>query len=222
MTASTSIITIDGPAGSGKSTVSRMLANRIGARFLDTGAMYRAVTLAAIDKGVDLTDQTALLGVLKETDFKFSIADDTMIITIDGIDATETIRTPEVTENAKFIARAGNIRSELVTMQREFAEHNAPMVTEGRDQGTVAFPDAEYKFFLIADVNERAKRRQSELAQKGIDIELDELVNQITTRDESDINRTDGPMIKADDAIEIDTTNIDAQGVVNKMLEYIK
>jgi CMP/dCMP kinase len=222
MTNSSLTVTIDGPAGSGKSTVSRMLAKRIGAVFLDTGAMYRAVTLAAMNKGVDLADQSALLDVLKGTDFGFSVADDTMIVLVDGVDATETIRTPTVTENAKYIACAPNIRTELVEMQRLFAKQNSRVVTEGRDQGTVAFPDADYKFFLVADITERAKRRKRELADKNVDVELDALTKQIADRDASDINRSDGPLIKADDAIEIDTTNINANGVVNKMLEYIK
>lgn len=215
------IITIDGPAGSGKSTVSRMLANKIDAKFLDTGAMYRAVTLAAMEKDVELTDQNALLTVLKETAFDFQLADDTMKVIIDGEDATEQIRSPKVTANAKYIANAGDIRAELVKMQRAFAKQHQPIVTEGRDQGTAAFPDAEYKFFLIADPMERAKRRHTELAAKSIDVDINELAEQINKRDYSDINRTDGPLIPAGDAIEIDSTALDAEGVVSKMLEYI-
>ena len=215
------IVTIDGPAGSGKSTVSKMLAKRIDAQFLDTGAMYRAVTVASLDAGIDLTDQNAMLEVLKSTDFDFSIVDDKTIVTVNGTDATDRIRTPQVTENARYAARAGSIRAELVEMQRQFAKKFPRIVTEGRDQGTVAFPNAQFKFFLNADVTERAKRRHLELAAKGIDVDINELADQITSRDLSDINRTDGPMIKADDAVEIDSTNLDAAGVVNKMLDYI-
>ena len=216
------IVTIDGPAGSGKSTVSRMLAKKIDAKFLDTGAMYRAVTLAALEKETDLTDQAALLNVLKETNFEFRLADDTMQVKIDGKYATEQIRSPRVTANAKFIANAPGIRAELVNMQRNFAKKHQPIVTEGRDQGTAAFPDAEYKFFLIADPMERAKRRHAELAEKGIEVDINELAEQINKRDHSDRNRTDGPLVAAEDAIQIDSTSLDAEGVVNKMLEFIK
>lgn len=221
MTASPMIVTIDGPAGSGKSTVSKMLAKRIDAQFLDTGAMYRAVTVASLDRGIDLSDSSAMLDVLKSTDFDFSVVGDRTIVTIDGIDATDRIRTPEVTENARYAACVANIRTELVDMQRRFAKKFPRIVTEGRDQGTVAFPDAAYKFYLNADVTERAKRRQSELKSKGIEMDIDELSDKITSRDLSDINRSDGPLKKASDAIEIDSTSLSAEQVVAKMLEHI-
>ena len=216
------VITIDGPAGSGKSTVAKMLADKVGARFLDTGAMYRAVTLAAMNAQTDLTDQIALLEMMKRTDFKFHLAGSCLEVKIDGEDATEAIRTPEVTASVRFIASAGEIRTELVGLQRQFAENLKRVVTEGRDQGTVAFPNADYKFFLVADVMERAKRRHAELIAKGIDANLDDIAKAIEKRDASDINRTDGPLIAADDAIHIDSTSLDAQGVVDAMLSHIK
>ena len=216
------VITIDGPAGSGKSTVAKMLADKVGARFLDTGAMYRAVTLAAMNTQTDLADQSALLEMMKRTDFKFHLQDACLEVQIDGVDATQSIRTPEVTVNVKFIAAAGEIRTELVKLQRQFADNLKRVVTEGRDQGTVAFPNADYKFFLVADVMERAKRRHAELIVKGIDANLDDIADAIEKRDESDRNRTDGPLIAAGDAIQIDSTSLDAQGVVNAMLSHIK
>jgi len=215
------IVTIDGPAGSGKSTISKLLAKELGATFLDTGAMYRAVTLAAIADDVNLADEDTLLGVLESKEFEFKTHNDRMEVKINGIDATEGIRRPDVTVNIKYIARAAKIRQKLVDMQRKFAEKHDKIVTEGRDQGTVAFPNADYKFFLIADVEERARRRHVELTEKGLNIDLEVLENDIRRRDESDTTRKNGPLIKAQDAIEIDGTKIDAEAVVKKILEHI-
>jgi len=216
------IITIDGPAGSGKSTVSKMLARKIDAEFLDTGAMYRAVTLAAMNKHADLSDENSLLAVLNETDFEFQVENHLLKVIIDGKNATEAIRTPDVTANVKYIASASGIRSELVRLQQKMAAKLGCVVTEGRDQGTVAFPNADYKFFLIADVSERARRRHAELIEKGLDAQIEKIESDIAKRDDSDINRTDGPLIAAEDATEIDSSNLDAEGVVQAMLKYIK
>ena len=215
------IITIDGPAGSGKSTVSKMLARKIGAEFLDTGAMYRAVTLAVMNRQADLSDQNALQAILSETNFDFRTDDHLLKVTIDGKDATEAIRTPDVTASVKYIASASGIRSELVKLQQQMAEKLGRVVTEGRDQGTVAFPDADYKFFLVADIAERARRRHAELIAKGLDAEIDGIAADIAKRDDSDMNRTDGPLVAAEDSIEIDSSNLDAEGVVEAMLKHI-
>ncbi len=142
------IITIDGPAASGKSTAARLLAERLGASFLDTGAMYRAVTLAAMQAGIDMSDEDSLLDVIEKSEFQFSIKDDKMIVSIDGLDVTEQIRSPDVTANARYIASSPKARRKLVEMQRQFAKSRQQIVVEGRDQGTVAFPDANIKFFL--------------------------------------------------------------------------
>jgi cytidylate kinase len=216
------IITIDGPAGSGKSTVSKMLARKIGAEFLDTGAMYRAVTLAAMNKQIEMSDENAMLAVLSDTDFDFQIENHVLKVTIDGKDATEDIRRPDVTASVRYIAAASGIRSELVKLQQKMAGKLGSVVTEGRDQGTVAFPNADYKFFLVADVAERARRRHAELIAKGLDAQIDKIQADIEKRDDSDINRTDGPLIAAEDAIEIDSSNLDAEGVVKAMLKHIK
>ena len=215
------IVTIDGPAGSGKSTISKMLAKQLDATFLDTGAMYRAVTLAAIADDVNLEDENALFGILESKEFEFKTHNGRMEVKINGIDATEGIRRPDITENIKYIAKAAKIRQKLVDMQRKFAEKHDKIVTEGRDQGTVAFPNADYKFFLIADVEERARRRHVELTEKGLNIDLNLLENDIRKRDESDTTRKNGPLIKADDAIEIDSTKLDVEGVVKKILQHI-
>jgi cytidylate kinase len=157
------IVTIDGPAASGKSTVARLLAEKLDASFLDTGAMYRAVTLAAMQAGVDLSDEQELLEIARKCDFQFTAEAGKMTVRLDNVDVTERIRDPEVTANARYIAGAPDVRAELVRMQRRLAADREKVVTEGRDQGTVAFADADVKFFLTADPAERARRRQAEL-----------------------------------------------------------
>ena len=215
------VITIDGPAGVGKSTVARMLARRLDAVFLDTGATYRAVTVAALDAGVDLTDPQAVLAVMGRTNFNFSHDGDLLRVKINGTDATQTIREPDVTEQVKHVACAPVLREQLVKLQQDFAAQFDRVVTEGRDQGTVVFPDATYKFFLTADSQERTRRRHTELKAAGKEVDPDQLHQQIIERDASDVNRTVGPLKPAADAVMIDTTNIDAQQVVHQMLEAI-
>ena len=215
------VITIDGPAASGKSTIARLLAKKLGASFLDTGAMYRAVTFAAIQEGVDLENEERLLGIIEKNDFRFSAKNDLMTVQINGKDVTEQLRDPEVTANARYIAAAPKVREKLVQMQRQYATEQERIVTEGRDQGTVAFPDAEAKFFLIAQPRERAKRRLAELQEKGIDGSLEEIQELIEKRDKTDSERNVGPLKPAQDAIEIDTTNLNIEQVLDKILEYV-
>ncbi len=216
------IITIDGPAGVGKSTVAQLLAQRLGIAFLDTGAMYRAVTLAAMQKQTDMTDKHQLLEVLAQTDLQFSIAQGRMKVSADGVDVTEQIRGRRVTANVRHVAEAPKLRHELVQMQRRFAEEYERIVTEGRDQGTIAFEDADFKFFLTTDLAERAGRRQRQLAQDGKEVDIEKIQAEIARRDASDENRAVGPLTPAADAIIIDTTDLDAEGVVEKILEYVE
>jgi len=216
------IVTIDGPAASGKSTVARLLARRLDASFLDTGAMYRAVTLAAMRAGVDLSDESKLLNIMQEHAFQFSDRSGKMTVHIDGSDVTEQIRNPEVTANARYIAAAPRVRDQLVRMQRQFVADRRKIVTEGRDQGTVAFDDADVKFYLTADPTERARRRQAELQTKDIDENLENIREAIEKRDESDESRAVGPLKPAKDAIIIDTTNLSIEQVVEKLTAYVK
>ena len=212
------VITIDGPAASGKSTVAKLLAEKLGASFLDTGAMYRAVTLAAIEAKVDMRNEEKLLEIMQTTDFQFSAKEDKMAVYIDGVDVTEQIRQPQVTANTRHIASKASLREKLVEIQRQFAAGQKKIVTEGRDQGTVAFPDANIKFYLTADPSERARRRQAELLAKGCRENLEQIHRAIEERDKSDESRTVGPLRPANDAIVIDTTNLSLQEVVEKVL----
>ena len=216
------VITIDGPAASGKSTAARMLARKLGASFLDTGAMYRAVTLAAMQAEVDMSDQDKLLGVMETSEFQFSLRNGKMVVCINGIDVTEQIRQPQITANARYIASSPKAREKLVQMQRRFAAGRQKIVTEGRDQGTVAFSDADIKFYLIADSIERARRRQAELRAKGSDESLEQIQKAIEERDKSDENRTAGPLRPAKDAIVVDTTDLSIEEVVEKLLSCVK
>ena len=215
------IITIDGPAASGKSTVARLLAERLGVSFLDTGAMYRAVTLAAMLAGVDMSDEEKLLGVLGNREFQFDIKEGKTAVQIDGVDVTEQIRRSGVTANARHIASASKVREKLVEMQRQFAASHEEIVTEGRDQGTVAFPNADIKFYLTAEATERARRRQAELQTEGRE-NLEQIQRDIEERDKSDENRGVGPLRPADDAIVVDTTDLSIEEVVEKLLCCVK
>lgn len=216
------IVTIDGPAASGKSTVARLLAERLGASFLDTGAMYRAVTLAAMQAGVDLSDEEQLLGVLQNNEFNFDIQNVKMVLRFNGVDITKQIRQPEVTANARYVASAAKVRKRLVAMQRQLAAGRDKVISEGRDQGTVAFPNADVKFFLTADAVERTKRRQAELQTKGSKAELEQLQKAIEERDKSDQSRAVGPLKQASDAIVVDTTDLSIEEVVEKLLGCVK
>lgn len=216
------IITIDGPAASGKSTAARLLARKLGASFLDTGAMYRAVTLAAMRAGVDLNDEQKLLDVTKTYDFQFSDESGETNVRIDGSDVTEQIRSPEVTANARYIAASPRVREKLVQMQRQFAAGRQKVVTEGRDQGTIAFFDANIKFYLTADLAERARRRSEELRAKGRNESFDRILKAIEQRDKSDQDRAVGPLKPAEDAIIVDTTNMSIEQVVEKLAAYVK
>jgi len=216
------VVTIDGPAGSGKSTVARLLADRLKATFLDTGAMYRALTLAAVRDGVELSDEGQLVAVAQKHRFDFEAAHGKMLVSIDGQDVTEAIRDSALTAQVRFAASAPRVRERLVEMQRAFAARHAKIVTEGRDQGTVVFPEANVKFYLTADVRERARRRQAELDARGLPADLEKIRQAIAARDRSDENRAVGPLRPAPDALVIDTTDLSVAEVVERAYRYVE
>lgn len=216
------VITIDGPAGVGKSTVAARLAERLGWTYLDTGAMYRAVTWAALEHGADVTQSEAVMQVLESGTFTFESDTATMRVRVNGVDVSEAIRDPKLTEQVRHIASMPEVRGRLVAMQRAFAARHDHIVTEGRDQGTVVFPDATCKFFLTAAVDERALRRQRQLAQAGCDVRLDRLRQDIARRDTSDCTRAVGPLQAAADAIKVDTTDLSIEEVVQVIFGHVR
>ena len=212
------IITIDGPAASGKSTVAKRIAQALGCGFLDTGAMYRAVTWACMKANIELQNPQAVIKVMESHTFEF----DQTQVRINGQDVSQAIRAPKVTDNVRFIAGAPPIRARLVTLQREFAQTHPIFVTEGRDQGTVAFPNAQVKIFLTADPVERAKRRLAELQAKGLDQDLAQLTQAVIARDRGDEQRETGPLKAARDAREVDTTGLTLDEVVRVILDLVR
>jgi CMP/dCMP kinase len=206
------IVTIDGPAGSGKSTAARKLAERLGFEFLDTGAMYRAVALQSLALGLDLSDVERVAQVARTIEIEALGP----IVRADGRDVTSAIRSPEVTSGASRVAAIPEVRAAMVRLQRKAAERR-DIVSEGRDQGTVVFPNAECKFYLTADPNERARRRRLELAAQGEEIAFEELLQQILERDTRDKTRETAPLRAADDALRIDTSNLSPDDMVGRM-----
>ena len=211
------IIAIDGPAGAGKSTVTRKLAKRLGFMFLDTGAMYRAVTLVALENEIPLDDNERLADIAKTIELRF----DGDTVFIDGQDKTKEIRTPEVTRKIKSVADAVEVREHLVSLQRRIAA-TGDFVCEGRDQGTVAFPNAECKIFLTASTRFRAIRRALQLKEAGKDVTVEEVISDMNIRDYNDENRPVGRLMKADDAIEVNTDNKTIEDVVDELEQIVK
>jgi len=207
------IVAIDGPAGAGKSTVARQVAGRLGYRYLDTGAMYRAATWRAMNHGIDLTDPTALEASTRTMELDLREVDGRQVVLIDGHDVTDAIRSPEVTRNIHTLDRCPGVRARLVELQRAIGA-KAPTVAEGRDIGTVVFPEARCKVYLDASLEVRALRRAEDFAQKGTHVDLDTLIEDIRVRDEKDMTRTIAPLRRAKDATVVDTTAMTPDDVV--------
>jgi len=217
------IIAIDGPAGSGKSTVSKRVAQKLDLLYVDTGAMYRALTLKALRKRFDLKDKEILENLAGNTEIDLVCGDDkNLIVLLDGMDVSKEIRTPELTNNVKFIAGTPGVRTEMVKMQRRVAKSGRGAVLEGRDIGTEVFPDADKKFYLDAGFKQRAARRHKELLEAGQGVSLKEIEEDVKARDKSDMERKVGPLKKADDAIAIDTTDLTIDQTVEKILSFIR
>ena len=203
------IIAVDGPAGAGKSTVSKLCAARLGYTYIDTGAMYRAVALKVIQSGENLDEN-----LIKDIEIAL---DESGKVFLDKIDVTKEIRTPEVSRGASDVAKFGFVRKKLTELQREMAKRGK-VIMDGRDIGTQVLPNADLKIFLTASVDERAKRRFLELKAKNFPANLDQIKNEIILRDKQDSEREIAPLAQADDAILLDSTNLTVEQVVNEIL----
>jgi cytidylate kinase len=217
-------VAIDGFVASGKSTTAHSLAKRLNYLYLDTGAMYRAVAYLALRNGVSVDQEEALVGLLRGHHLDVVTDESTALgyaVCIDGKDVTQRLFDPDVTASVSVVASQPGIRAALVERQREIAQ-KGPVVMAGRDIGTVVLPDARHKFFLTASLDERARRRQSELGERGVEVSLDDVRNQIEERDRLDETRATSPLRRADDAVLIDSTGISADTVVERMLAAIR
>lgn len=216
------VITIDGPSGSGKGTVAALLAGRLGWNFLDSGALYRLLAFAARNHGVDLTNEEGLKALAAHLDVQFGAADSGhgMCIVLEGEDVTEAIRNEVVGAGASQVAALPVVREALLQRQKAFRE--APgLVADGRDMGTVVFPDATLKIFLTASAEERARRRYLQLKAKGDDVNLASLLDEIRARDERDTQRAVAPLKPADDAIQLDSTALSIEQVLGQILSEV-
>ncbi|MDA3129490.1 (d)CMP kinase [Aliibacillus thermotolerans] len=211
-------IAIDGPAGAGKSTVARLLASRLGYVYIDTGAMYRALAWKALQRKVDPKNGPALLSLLKEIEIRLLPTERGNQVFVNDTDVTTDIRSNEVTAIVSKISQHQEVRTSMVERQQQLARHKGT-VLDGRDIGTAVLPEAELKIFLLATVEERAKRRHEENCQKGIPSDYASILEDIKQRDELDTTRTFSPLVKAKDAIEMDTTNMSIAEVVERMYE---
>ena len=210
------IIAIDGPAGSGKSTTARLVAEKLGFTFLDTGAMYRAITLKALRYDVDLTNEAELVALAKRTKIQLTNQGKLRVI-LDGEDVSRQIRSEQVSENVPIVSAHSGIRTWMVNLQRQFGRQGK-IVAEGRDVGTVVFPDARLKIFLVASLEERAKRRLRDLSASQDSTAVTRMVEEIKRRDSIDSSRKASPLKKASDAIEIDTTNLSIDEQVDRII----
>lgn len=213
-------VAIDGPASAGKSTVAKKIAHRFQYVYCDTGAMYRTVTLKAMQQKVALDDQVALATMLKTTKIEFKPGNPEQLVFLDGKEVTMAIRQPDVTNNVSTVAAQGTVREDLTERQREIAEAGG-IVMDGRDIGTSVLPKAEVKIFLVASVEERAQRRFKDNAEKGIHTPIDVLRDEIQTRDHKDSTRAISPLTQADDAVRLDTTSLTIDEVVDKISDII-
>ena len=215
------ILTIDGPSGSGKGTISRAVAERLGWHYLDSGALYRAVGLAAAWEGVDLSDAEAVAQCARRTEIRFETqgAGEPHVI-VNGKDATRQLRTETAGAAASAIAAQPPVRAALVDLQHGFRRLPG-LVADGRDMGTVIFPDAPYKVFLTASAGERAQRRYKQLKEKGVSVNLDSLLHEIAARDERDAGRAVAPLKPADDAVVVDSTGTPIAEVIERVLAVL-
>ncbi len=218
-------VAIDGPAGSGKSTVSRMVADRLGYVYIDTGAMYRALTLKVMRKNLDMSDEDGITGLASQVTIKLMqpvMGRGPIRVFLDGEDVSCEIRTMEVTTNVKHVCKIPKVREHMVALQKKMASEMEGTVMEGRDIGTVVLPDAKYKFYLDASFDERVERRLAEMRAKGHPVTHAEVADDLKQRDHTDKTRKVGPLKKAEDAVLIDTTDLTIEEVVDKIAGYVQ
>jgi len=220
-TGAPTMITIDGPSGSGKSTLSRLLAARLGFSFLDTGAMYRAVGYKIVTAGIDERDETVLGRLLEDIDLHLAPGNGDTRVLLDGDDISTAIRTAEMGMVASRVSALPLVRSKLTELQRKIGRRGN-FVAEGRDMGTVVFPDAPFKFYLDATPEERARRRTAQLIEKGEEAAYDQILPQILKRDRDDSSRTIAPLKAADDAVFIDSSSMSIEEVLDFMVGIIE
>ncbi|WP_102263423.1 (d)CMP kinase [Mesobacillus jeotgali] len=211
-------IAIDGPAAAGKSTVAKIVAEKLTYIYIDTGAMYRALTYKALKKGASLDNEAELIGILNDTSIELMPGETGQKVLLDGNEVTNEIRSSDVTNQVSYVAVHELVRKEMVKRQQQFAVDGG-VVMDGRDIGTHVLPNAEVKVFLLASVEERAQRRHAENTQKGFPSDLEKLKAEIAARDKIDSEREVAPLKKADDAIEIDTTSLSITDVVGKIMD---
>jgi CMP/dCMP kinase len=217
----TQIVAIDGPAGAGKSSVSRQVAKELGFAFLDTGAMYRAATWRALRDDIPLSNQEALVASTVDMALELEETPEGLCVHVDGQDVTDAIRSPEVTRQIWRLDQIPGVRRRLVELQRRFGCRR-PTVAEGRDIGTVVFPSARCKIYLDASLHCRARRRAAELEAKGLDVNITELIQEIGERDAQSMNREDSPLRRAEDAVLVDTTDMTYDQVVARLVQLAR
>ena len=210
------VIAVDGPAGAGKSTIAKLIADKLNINYIDTGAMYRAITYKCLQNNIDINNEEDVINIAKQCDIDFKDNN----IYLNGNILKDEIRTMEVSNNVSNVAKIKEVRYLMVDIQRNIGKMSS-VILDGRDIGSYVFPNADYKFFLIATPEERGNRRYKELINKGYDVNLEEIIKDIIKRDEIDSNREFAPLVKAEDAIEIDTTGKNIDEVVNSVLSKI-
>ena len=214
------VLTIDGPSGSGKGTLAQLMAEKLGWHYLDSGAIYRVLAQAALKHQIDLTDEAALASIAGQLDVQFVLKDGQLQVVLEGEDVSLLIRSEQAGNAASKVAAFPAVRSALLQRQRDFCQPPG-LVTDGRDMGTVVFPDAPYKVFLTASAKVRAERRYKQLKEKGIDSNLSDLVAEISERDERDTQREVAPLRPADDAVILDSTQLGIEAVLEKVSALI-